>query len=498
MREHREDPLVRAQLTFLGQSLVEGAMRRLPLFIKRHAILWKTAPALKQLAIARNLVRKLHKTGAKPPSSLEDFRNQGNGRVLPREYSVRDGQVKPNCLGKAQLVCAFARLAGAEVYALNPIIGSDRYFVIEHGKLQLDMGKLLRDQHQFRGLRFIGGLITTGAKNIRWGEQPIRLHGVMVIRLCDGRWAYIDPNYKKAFILSNQKYVEDAISCLKRLNRDLPGLSLLLQFSEVQEAVDKHRKKFEILSEICRELAHLKRSRRLTLARAVKVLTSPAYEQLATELLVVNREGSSSPEERFHSYVQQQTEAMVAKKRKGCKTVSRAKATWLQLLPSILCSQLDRQTATNIQGGNFPSLWAEIQDPEQFLAASVMAHLAYNERCSLEVEEVLAEHVFNQYRLFYRCLPWCTGRRKRRNARADRAEAVLRSLPGRLQSVDKVLGLVPRNSEQLQEMSQWLRSKKALEKVKATRKRAREHRHYLSQRLPIRHRRPQGRRFRRQ
>lgn len=220
---------MRSLIHTLGNALVQTAIAILPSEIRLMAEQWKTADFSRQQEIVGELHRFLGRREKEEEEKDEQFqrmRDRSYDRFLPRVCSPDRLPIALNCLGKAQLVAAFASLAGAQAYALHPTDDSatkHRQFD-KHTRLIL-----LRDLEERPELTIPADFLTTlkgkddGGRSNK--NDTSEFHVVVIVEMREGRWALLDPNFSSG-VLSEWWNMPLVHRLLQKYGDVLPGLTL--------------------------------------------------------------------------------------------------------------------------------------------------------------------------------------------------------------------------------------------------------------------------------
>lgn len=238
-------------IKMIGKELVEAAGENLTPEILGMAERWKGAGADEQIAITKELCSEL--------VSYDQLRNKWDElnfstlqrsigwklrvkmessvrHVLPREYGVWSRETCiANCQGKTQMLVAFARQVGAEVFVVGPEETakdrSGRVIRRIFKALQEDMEQrniLHGDQHLFEGLASQGILDT-------YNELVHSFHLCVVIQVSDGRWVMVDPHAICWGVVPEEWNINEKVELLKKYREALPGLSVICQTEKADE-----------------------------------------------------------------------------------------------------------------------------------------------------------------------------------------------------------------------------------------------------------------------
>lgn len=443
--EYTPDPYLRTQIAFLGESIVRAAQKRLSKDLIEMAALWGKANTLQQQSMLRTLVETLRsKNYFRRPKNkkinwrLDDFRSQkDDSRVLPKKYGCRS-KSKPNCVGMAQLVCAFARLAGAKVYALMPYELTSLTLLRVRGKTQMAFAKLLNTTRSVKSQKLAKRYAKVGLRNIKKADYPIMLHGSMAVQLRDGDWYLVDPNFNTVTRLKRQSQFKREISRLELKSQALPSVSLLVENDQLGIEILAIQKHFQEICQIACELFELNRKRKLTMETILEILSQTKHLETVTKCFTAKMDASISGSIRLClEDILFWLRGLIGHK---CRTKARALS---ELSRVVVCKMFrgleDLFTDLDRRVDDMPASFFELQSPEHFLACSVLAHIARNKGCSQPVEEVLTHETNNQFRLFYLVLPFLTGKLKPKDPRHLRVIEILKAYPARLLSLEKLL-----------------------------------------------------------
>lgn len=261
---------MRSLIQYFGESLVTEAGRCLPDEAIAYAQEWKTATAERQIEIAKELFFLFRSSSQKTGGQFltlalaqEDHirkamervkRDYSNEDILPRLYGKWNEESTANCQGKAQMLTAFARMAGAEVMVACPLRGGSDELSIAVDEL----GDFVINDLRNRGLeKADSGFADACAGHLyrQSHKQKIDFHVGVALRLCDSRWILLDPHALVWGILSPEWEMENTYRLLSKYGEVLPGLFM------IRNDHGEMTHKIQTRAEEARELIH--RSRKL-------------------------------------------------------------------------------------------------------------------------------------------------------------------------------------------------------------------------------------------
>lgn len=431
----------RAMFRLLGERIAAEAAKRLPAHIRRLAKRWHELEEFEQRALLIAFSAWLKTSeGDKPKTIEEDRANQPDERVLPAAYRPgRKGHPQPNCLGKAQLIAGFVHLARAEAFGCVPILMYDMARISVHRDICHETLKALVAMPGYNR-KWAKRLRSAIAEEDKKLNQPSWQHAAVLIKLANGRWIMVDPNFRGVQELPEQRQLRSQLALLKRFAAVQPGVALLDGPRDLNGCSRKLRHKLKRNIEPARFVAELSLSKRLDLDRAVSAISqSPHFKAICESMRLTafdrrkrGREGS------VRWWLRWQITAFQAKGLRGSRTADGA-------LKLVLQDVVDRLLETAIFAFDVVRYLEsamrlhpqrEYQELGHFLATATVAHLAVNANRSAETEEVLVTENAGQFRLYHRMLELFNGGDSQGAWDAARA---LRSLPFRLGSVNRLL-----------------------------------------------------------
>lgn len=234
------NPDIRALIVTLGTMLIDAAGQCLPDEAIQMAADWRGADAAGQIEIARNMQELLKSAwqagGLRNEENfprlayswLEDRLFQPPDRFLPKRYRrwKTEGATDPNCIGKAQMLAAFAKMAGAKAYCMAPLM--DIHDV--HRKIYQELKWMVRQDATERNLLMDQELAHAIEVDDRYdwaqrGELP-GFHVGIAIELRDGRFILVDPHSLNWGVFPEAWRMQDADRLLQKYVDVLPGLSI--------------------------------------------------------------------------------------------------------------------------------------------------------------------------------------------------------------------------------------------------------------------------------
>lgn len=231
----RPNVKMQATIEMLGDRLIDAACDSLTPEMRKLAEQWRGASASRQIELGTRLYSLLRRTpNVRPdrrkfpakPFWLRDVLDQSLDRTLPRRFGVFGTGGNPNCLGKAQLVLAFARLAGAR--ALGMILVTPYWNLIGRSYERL-AGRLLGDFGEgsnpltAHGRKMIESILESERES---ASRPDYFHMAVVLELADGRRMMLDPHGAARGILGPEWRAEEADRLLSKYRSVLPGLTI--------------------------------------------------------------------------------------------------------------------------------------------------------------------------------------------------------------------------------------------------------------------------------
>ncbi|MEQ8856755.1 hypothetical protein [Gimesia sp.] len=198
-------------LTQLGEQAIQSAMEVLNPQLKALAKEYADGSGSRQNVICEELFRQLL-TQTEPVRTqdelvkhvCEDLTNQSCNRIFPRQFHKHGN---PNCLGRALILLAFARLAGAPVLGATPLISGSE-IAIRHDA-RVARGILRRADRQQVKLKpelktFLEFMTARpGIDRLR----PPMFHMGILMQTSAKRWTLIDPHAKVTGTYRNQRLI---------------------------------------------------------------------------------------------------------------------------------------------------------------------------------------------------------------------------------------------------------------------------------------------------
>ncbi len=445
----RHDPELRAKLRFLGEALIRRAEKKLPREIRALAKGWQSADALGQLKIAHQLSEILNTPGTR--SLLATFHDPRNEVFLPRYFSLRKRRkaITPNCVGKSQLLAAFAHLAGAEAMAVMPIATNVTFYRIFSGRAVLQImqqslariPKLLPPGFEMEGdlpndsfWRELHGWVDSCFEHMR---LPPWIHIALALKMRDGNWVLLDPNLSAVCVLPDTAEVESAHEKLKLLSGVQPGVTFQAEYrnlsdwfhDQIKRLQDARRAMMQYIRAVrtggrgltnaakavaenpfCEELFKLMRIEDDKLAQSTRLGACRAFlsGKWKLELEDLSELGPARPTE-FRRYL-----------------AERPSIRWrIATIPYwiMLTAVRELAQAWKVMQVALPHPSVEFANLEHSIATTVVGHIGVNENSLTETEVALSEETSSSFRLHNQILlPLKEGGRYRSHAvRAARA-----------------------------------------------------------------------------
>jgi len=281
---------LRSLIQVLGESIVEAATECLPDEVKFWAKDWQKSDPDQQLAICKKVFsiflsedQKFENKGELTMDwVMESIRLRHSKylkksvvQVLPRQYGSWNPETSAvDCVGKAQMLIAFARLAGIKTMTLDPIMNSKR--LINNWRKQAK--RIVMDDINNRGLiadkSFMSSLMAemTYQNHIEtFADLYADFHAGVAFQLADQRWVLIDPHVINWGVFSAEWNLDHVYGTLLKYQDVLPGLSLIsLDHKTPQRLRQEEFSKLEKLLERSRNLE--KQTRTASLEDIVEIL----------------------------------------------------------------------------------------------------------------------------------------------------------------------------------------------------------------------------------
>lgn len=433
----------RALLRLVGDSLVDAAVECLPENLRLNAPRWNALSSPKQIAMCRELYEATLSVESRNGEFTwqQDTFDQPISRILPRLYGKVGEGGRPNCLGKAQLLAAFAKLAGAKAYGVTPVIGTYWNYRRHRGDIARRVLRAVRNaeiQLLPNHRRSLESIAEEGNVN---PSGPSRFHLAVIFELQDGDWLLVDPNSNVFGLVPNPTKLRRKCQRLDWATRVSPGMTSQIVFND-----------------------SILRSRKHACANVPQVLSEMG------ELTTLPDGGRMSSEVALEHF--QRTEAFKAyAKDLGGKTNAAGAVLglrdWLGLpasgtdpgAPEITFRDALAQFRLIHLVNRFDATWeagesarhdpiVELSNLHFSIACGTISHAAIEMGYGERAEQLLQRHCFNQFRLLYAGafpereqseVPITAARKKRANL----AYRVLASLPYRNHSAqDFVDGIV--------------------------------------------------------
>jgi len=155
---------------------------------------------------------------------IPDYQNQPPSRIFPLEF-LQLNKIEPNCFGKAQMLVAFAKQAGAKHYGATPVTTAQE---VIHPTLVTVMAAIGHEANR-RGIELSPKLDRAFRKRKASTEAifraPNRFHMALVIQLNDGSWYYIDPHMRSLGPIDNPTDMAEVPKVIDYLCPVLPGFA---------------------------------------------------------------------------------------------------------------------------------------------------------------------------------------------------------------------------------------------------------------------------------
>lgn len=200
-------------LTQLGEQAIQSAIEGLDPQLNALAKEYADGSGSRRNVICEELFRQLV-TQTKPVRTqaelvkhvCEDVSNQSCNRIFPRQFHKHGN---PNCLGRALILLAFARLAGAPVLGATPLISGSE-IAIRHD-VRVARGILRRADRQQVKLKpelktFLEFMTDRpGIDRLR----PPMFHMGILMQTSAASWTLIDPHAKVTGKYRNQRLISE-------------------------------------------------------------------------------------------------------------------------------------------------------------------------------------------------------------------------------------------------------------------------------------------------
>ncbi len=229
---------MRPLVQIVGEKIVQAATRCLTPEMKAMAKKWKTIGAAEQIEMCRKLYTDLRSTEQIRKGELTvesawagigrsfEANQWDNKKVLPRQYGPWNPDTcVANCQGKTQMIVAFARLAGARVITVHPMIDAMRTL----GHMRQQVYDLITDDIRQRNMIHIDETFTASLQGFLIENDHIQRHYFHVcaaVELSDGRWVLIDSHALNFGIFPDIWDIPSVADKLDRYKNVLPGLEI--------------------------------------------------------------------------------------------------------------------------------------------------------------------------------------------------------------------------------------------------------------------------------
>lgn len=178
------------QLKALAQEYADGSGSRRNVICEElfHQLLSQTKPVRTQAELVNHV--------------CDDLTNQSCNRIFPRQFHKHGN---PNCLGRALILLAFARLAGAPVLGATPLISGSEIAIrhdarLARGILRRAVGQQVKLKPELKTfLEFMTD--RPGIDRLR----PPMFHMGILMQTSAKRWTLIDPHAKVTGTYRNQR-----------------------------------------------------------------------------------------------------------------------------------------------------------------------------------------------------------------------------------------------------------------------------------------------------
>lgn len=219
-----------AELTVLGRRAIQTTAALLEPDLKRLAAEFPEASTRKRRELCDQLFETL--LTVTPPVRTQgellehiwdDVSNQSCNRVFARQFR-RHGN--PNCLGRALIMLAFARLAGARVLGATPLIPGAEIAMRHDARLARGILRQTELQHVALKPELISFLEFIIARPKIDRLRPAMFHMGVLLHIGDEGWMLIDPHAKQAGRYRNQVL----ISQLEKQSRQNPSAMFTADF----------------------------------------------------------------------------------------------------------------------------------------------------------------------------------------------------------------------------------------------------------------------------
>ncbi|MEQ8635061.1 hypothetical protein [Gimesia maris] len=250
-----------AELTVLGQRAIQTTAALLEPDLKRLAAEFIEASDQKRTELCNELFETLltptspvRTQGELLEHIWDDRSNQSCNRIFARQFSKHGN---PNCLGRAQIMLAVARLVGAPVLGATPLIpGSE--IAMRHDA-RLARGILRQAERQKVALKpelisFFEFIITRPDID---RLRPAMFHMGIMLHTGEDGWTLIDPHAKQTGRYRNQAL----ISRLEQQSRQNPEAMLTADFrAESDLTCNKQLWQLKSITEFLEELQTLRQT----------------------------------------------------------------------------------------------------------------------------------------------------------------------------------------------------------------------------------------------
>jgi len=222
----------------LGYTLITAATKCLPENVRTMAQEWKSGNAEAQIEIARQLYFLFRSENQESRGELtvehvyEDWNRRlddrdNESRFLPALFGEWKKDICPaNCQGKAQMIAAFARLAGARSMVVSPLVmGHDQEKQAREQMFSEVLNDVIRQNLDDADSSFSEGL--RAAQIERHLVHRNDFHIGIALELCDGRWLLLDPHGLSWGVFVDEWQLTEVLQMLEKYRWVLPGLQLI-------------------------------------------------------------------------------------------------------------------------------------------------------------------------------------------------------------------------------------------------------------------------------
>lgn len=449
----------------------------LPMSLEELVRRWKKGSVKTRRQIAKLLAVIFAGKTRQGYSSEDDRANQPAERVLPTCFGQwdpareglppgQDQRPVANCLGKAIMLAAFARLVGADTLAVLPIQLAHNIYWRKRGEVaSFCLAGLEASRVPIREERK-QSLLTLSAWGYAETEEISWSHMALALRISPSRWVLIDPNMGMASVFSESWQINEAHDLLTTCCQALPGLSLQLEdkriYARFEREIDicqQRCAKLLLFTVVCFKRPHSKGelvevlSQSLVLndilegpefapgklapassrrRKAICVLLDHDYDWEAERM----QDGSYQRKCKWYEHGDKDEEWLLNQLSDERAQEAMANLCYRFMTESI--RQMDEQHKRKKGDGDLHHPRCQLGAIGPTLAIAALGHVAHAMGVSANVEPVLHHHCFDQFRLLYRAGQLVLNPE---SAGPDALEAlaILRRLPFVLPSTEIVL-----------------------------------------------------------